>query len=233
MTTAFEATEEDLGHAEDDVSAHSNASTTDFDEKTYDAFNARADDARGYANARVVVDRLLSHHLFDVSQTALLSPSFGEIAQLLENAAATPRMSLDFRREWRRFHDLPDQPHNNPPTVVDCLSNPIFGDAVALLVDIHVSDIVLSSFVVLWRCQNEAVSERVCVQLLKQCVAWSFVNKSFCYYLSDDYGHWEQDREWHRRSSVRAPPARTRMPLRWWTDAVFCMDSICCNFTTT
>ncbi|KAJ6605258.1 hypothetical protein DFH09DRAFT_1121064, partial [Mycena vulgaris] len=92
---------------------------------------------------------------------ALLLTSFYSLAQELEDAAAPSGMIIDFRRQWRRFHGLPEASHG-PAKFPEALAQPTFGAAAALFVDkLHVSDIELGALIIVWRSNHgEPVSER-------------------------------------------------------------------------
>ncbi|KAJ7661931.1 hypothetical protein DFH06DRAFT_1325257 [Mycena polygramma] len=94
-------------------------------------------------------------------ENALLLSSFCSLAQELEDAAAPIALIIDFRRQWRRFHGLPEAPHGRP-IFVEAFIQPTFGAAVAVFVDkLHVTDAMLDNLIASWRDQqrSEPVSE--------------------------------------------------------------------------
>ncbi|KAJ7241722.1 hypothetical protein B0H12DRAFT_1133486 [Mycena haematopus] len=132
-----------------------------------EAFDAAAGPA--HAAAHSVVDNLLSHHMFNAGptvrsglQTALLEKSFQELAQQLYDVAAPSGLILDFRRQWRRLHGMPDVAHGRPDFFNAYAPQHSFGAAVALLVDTcHVSDKHLAMLIEMWDVfHQDAVLER-------------------------------------------------------------------------
>ncbi|KAJ7456910.1 hypothetical protein FB451DRAFT_1372630 [Mycena latifolia] len=133
----------------------------------------RVNDARAARDAAAcsVVEGLLSHYpAFKLTmgptvpaalQNALLPTSFYSLAQELEDASAPSGMIIDFRRQWRCFHGLPEASHS-PAKFPEALAQPTFGAAAALFVDkLHVSDIELGALIIVWRSNHgEPVSER-------------------------------------------------------------------------
>ena len=180
-TTAFVAAQECLRSAENDASEWSSVLDPDADQiRAHAASLTRADDARAardvaarpaYAAACLLVEGLLSHYPdFNLAvgptvpaalENAMLSTSFYSLAQELEDAAAPSGMILDFRRQWRRFHELPEASHGHAK-FPQAQAQSTFGAAAALFVDeLHVSDVDLSVLVHVWRSNHEElVSER-------------------------------------------------------------------------
>ncbi|KAJ7485117.1 hypothetical protein B0H11DRAFT_2018192 [Mycena galericulata] len=147
---------------------------------THAAAIARVGDARGardaaaelaYAAAIALVHDILSHYLLSVGPTvpaalanAMLQSSFRDLAQELEDAAAPRNVIITFRRQWRRFHCIPDAPHGTATgqVLINEAARPTFGAAIALFVDqLHVSDQELDLVIYEWRRHHgEQVSER-------------------------------------------------------------------------
>ncbi|KAJ7475247.1 hypothetical protein B0H11DRAFT_2034705 [Mycena galericulata] len=111
-----------------------------------------------HADAAAIVQGILSHHLFSVGPTVLaaledtlLRPSFRGLAQELEDAAAPNNIILAFRRQWRRYHQMPEVPHERAMFRA-ALEEHTFGAAAALFVDeLHVSDRNLDMLISMWR----------------------------------------------------------------------------------
>ncbi|KAJ7753730.1 hypothetical protein B0H16DRAFT_1722930 [Mycena metata] len=180
---AFIAAQQSLWKAENNAYTSSLFESNPTDEHlaaTHTAALAHADAVRlaydaaatpAHQTTGALVNDLLSHHVeFKVSlapnvpavlSNALLSTSFSTIGQQLEDAAAPAAVILDFRRQWRRFHDMPEVPHHRA-NYVAYLAQPAFGDAMVYLGDqAHVSDASLAAFIQLWReLREESVSER-------------------------------------------------------------------------
>ncbi|KAJ7753724.1 hypothetical protein B0H16DRAFT_1833849 [Mycena metata] len=152
--------------ASDPTDAHLAAAHTAALEHV-DATRAVRDAASGpaYAAARALVDGILSHYIefkssiFGTVPTTLynafLSTSFSSLAQELEDAAAQSSIIVDFRRQWRRFHGLPEMPHGRAQFLV-AIRLSTFGAAAAYFVDqLHVSDDDLKALVAVWRAEHE------------------------------------------------------------------------------
>ncbi|KAJ7919439.1 hypothetical protein B0H13DRAFT_2320423 [Mycena leptocephala] len=109
--------------------------------------------------AHNVVQGVLTHHpefhsnlgptVPAALETAIFSVSFASLAQELEDAWAPSNVIVDFRRQWRRFHGLPDC----TPGFTDfyeALEKPNFGAAAAFFVDNHATDLQLIGLVEIW-----------------------------------------------------------------------------------
>ncbi|KAJ7485116.1 hypothetical protein B0H11DRAFT_2018189 [Mycena galericulata] len=184
-TTAFVVAQEKLQAAESEASFTSSRARSapgDADlAQAHTAALARADAARAardaaahiaYEPAATIVNDVLNHYFFSVGPTvpaalatAMLQPSFCDLAQQLEDAAAPINVIIAFRQQWRRFHSFPDAPHGTPSMkffVGETMAIPTFGAAIAPLVDEHhISDEELHFAIFAWRRDHgEQVLER-------------------------------------------------------------------------
>ncbi|KAJ7753723.1 hypothetical protein B0H16DRAFT_1722923 [Mycena metata] len=182
-TAAFIAAQESLRAAENNAYTSSLFESNPTDERlaaTHTAAPAHAQPARlvydaaaapAYQTTRTLVDQLLLHFLeFKVSlgptvpaalANMFLDTSFSSLGQQLEDAAAPAAVIVEFRRQWRRFHGMPEVPHDRADFVAG-LTQPTFGAAMAYFDQAHISDVALAAFIVLWRdsVHEESVSER-------------------------------------------------------------------------
>ncbi|KAJ6466854.1 hypothetical protein C8R45DRAFT_1020328 [Mycena sanguinolenta] len=120
--------------------------------------------ARGDGAARTIVDKLLAHYSDQFGSvvgptfsmdllSALLEPSFGPLAQTLDDAGAQLGVITGFHDAWAWLHERPAPViTDNPPMLDIALAYPTLRAAAAFYVDeLNVESVHLIALVGVWR----------------------------------------------------------------------------------